>query len=212
MSSHELAQCCGCWPAGNHMCQKGLVVTDVTSWASILQRLAVRILSAATEIPKISKFKCWFAGSAEMGPRCRATLQSLPTLPPSASRTAGWTQPWAATAACGQGKAKAGTGHCEARGRLCLASLGAGKPRCMVTLAPPEWISLLRHISLCGLWKCFQYILLIFHQLSYGAAQSSPSQLQVWPLVQQVIKAKLKKEGGRIYHVALFLRSLVFRN
>lgn len=72
MSSHELAQCCGCWPAGNHMCQKGLVVTDVTSWASILQRLAVRILSAATEIPKISKFKCWFAGSAEMAPRAPA--------------------------------------------------------------------------------------------------------------------------------------------
>lgn len=33
-------------------------------------------------------------------------------------------------------------------------------------------------------------------QLSYGAAQSSPTQLQLWPLMQQVIKAKLKKEGG----------------
>lgn len=31
-------------------------------------------------------------------------------------------------------------------------------------------------------------------------------------LVQQVIKAKLKKEGGCIYHAALFLRSLAFRN
>lgn len=67
-------------------------------------------------------------------------------------------------------------------------------------------------LAFCGLWKCFQYIILIFHRLKYGAAQSSPTQLQFWPLVQQAIKTKLKKEGGWIYHTALFLRSLAFRN
>lgn len=130
------------------ICARRGWLSHAPSRVSILERLAVRILSAATEFPKISNFRClqdllkWPPGPPLQGSPLQAALAGGSTsLCPhchSVPAHSGINQSWAATAACNQGKAKAGTGDCEAQDGLCLAYLGAGNPRGMVTLAPPE--------------------------------------------------------------------------